>query len=294
MIQDRNAHRDSQLIRKAVTVPLTVPAFGVDQDEPIYATIPRYNWRLSDLDTFVSNLANAVLTVSASSVEPRAVFGSGAPHIGQLGTPNFSVGEHWRRLGDTLINVAVQPSNNFDDPFTILDGFWGVVLFVTNDSGDINDLVPANIMAFETEEIALANCPKVVPAPSLYGRLAIVTIHAVGGDFIAQTTNTNAALVAAFNNAPQDGHVVSIPVGSTPHPTKSVLGQQLKDASGTRLLQGKGGPGGDMLVVGVKCFGGASVLTGPAQAVVEYRPWPVGGEGLGDASVSQNRPSFVP
>ena len=293
MLQDRNIHRDAQALRKAVTVPLIVPAFGVDQDEPIYSTIPRYNWRLSDLHSFVNNLANAVLTVSAQAVEPRAVFGSGAPHIGQLAAPEFSVGELWRRFDDTLVNVPAEPSANFDNVFTILDGFWGVVLFVINESNDINDIVPASIMAFETEEIALANCPRVSPIGN-YGRLAIVTINAVGGDFIAQTTNTNAALVAAFNNAPQDGHVISIPTGSAPHHNNAVLGQQLKDASGTRILQGVGGPGGDMLVVGVKCFGGASVLTGPAQAVVEYRPWPAGGEGIGDASVSQNRPDFTP
>ncbi|MCH7925237.1 MAG: hypothetical protein IIC51_06855 [Planctomycetes bacterium] len=103
-----------------------------------------------------------------------------------------------------------------------------------------------------------------------------------------------AAIVAAFNTAPQQGHVVTIPIDVFPHHTQSVLGQQLKDASGTNILQGKGGPGGDALVVMTKCFGGTSVLTGPAQAVVEYRPWPAGGEGVGDASVSQNRPSFVP
>ena len=294
MLQDRNIHRDAQALRKAVTVPLIVPAFGVDQDEPIYSTIPRYNWRLSDLHSFVNNLANAVLTVSAQAVPPAAVFGSGAPHIGQLGTPNFSIGELWRRFDDTLVNVAAVPSANFDTIFTILDGFWGVVLFNINESNDVETVAQAPIMAFATEAEALANCPRDGVSGAGYGRLAIVTINAVGGDFIAQTTNTNAALVAAFNNAPQDGHVISIPTGSAPHHNNAVLGQQLKDASGVNILQGRGGPGGDMLVVGVKCFGGASVLTGPAQAVVEYRPWPAGGEGLGDTSVSQNRPDFTP
>jgi hypothetical protein len=154
-------------------------------------------------------------------------------------------------------------------------------------------------MSFGTEEIALANCPK----PRQFqgsgtldqiGRLAILTVRASGGDFIAGTTNTSAGVVADFFTAPQQGHVCSIPVSSSPHPTPSVLGQQLKDASGTNILQGKGGPGGDALVVMTKCFGGTSILTGPASAVVEYRPWPAGGEGLGDTSVSQNRPSFVP
>jgi hypothetical protein len=297
MLQDRNIHRDAQALRKAVTIPLIVPAFGVDQDEPIYSTIPPYNWRLSDLSTFRNNLANAVLTVSATAVPPRAVFGSGAPHIGVLASVNFSVGEYWRRFGDNLINVAPVASQPWDNGNVVLDGLWGVFLFIVNESNDINQLVPAQIQGFATEELALANCPKVpqggFPSPlQNYGRLSIVTILATGGDFITSTTLTNAA--AQFNNAPIDGHVVSIPTGTSPQPDRAVLGQRLKDESGTTLLQGRGGPGGDMLVVGVKCFGGASVLTGPAQAVVEYRPWPAGGEGVGDASVSQNRPDFTP
>ncbi len=297
MLQDRNIHRDAQALRKAVTVPLIVPAFGVNQDEPIYASVPRYNWRLSDLSTFVNDLADAVLTVSAQAVPPFAAVGSPRLLPGS-GVVTFLIDELWRYNGTNFINKAPTAAQAFDTGpegvATVLDGFWGVWLMQINQSNDINVYAQAPIMAFATEEIALANCPRIFDTGNDEGRVAILTINAVGGDFIAATTNTDAAIVAAFNTAPQQGHVVSIPVASSPHATQSVLGQQLKDASNTNILQGRGGPGGDALVVMTKCFGGTSILNGPAQAVVEYRPWPAGGEGVGDASVSQNRPQFTP
>ena len=300
MLQDRNIHRDAQALRKSITVPLIVPAFGVDQDEPIYASVPRYNWRLSDFSTFISNLTNNALTVSAQAVPPSAAVGS--PRLLPAAAVTFLIDEFWRRqkgVGTTIFNLAATAAQAFgvDGIATVLDGFWGVWLVVVDDSNGIGVLRQAPIMAFATEEIALQNCPKprqFTGGQPDVGRVAILTIQAVGGDFIAGTTNTNDGIVAAFNTAPQDGHVVTISTSSSPKSNNSVLGQQLKDASGTNILQGKGGEGGDALVVMTKCFGGASVLTGPAQAVVEYRPWPAGGEGLGDTSVSQNRPSFVP
>ncbi len=301
MLQDRNIHRDAQALRKATTVPLFAPAFGVDQDEPVYVTQPRYNWRLSDLHVSQTVIATAGMIVKAQSVPPFSALGS--PQLGQNAAVNFSIEEFWRResFGNAFANKAATAAQAFSASrlFTILDGFWGVVLIQVNQSLDIDTIPQAPIMAFATEADALANCPKVrsLGGSDTAGRVAILTINAVGGDFIAGTTNTDAGLVAAFNTAPQDGHVVTMSTG-TPNARgyQSVLGQQLKDASGTNILQGQGGiqapDAGDWLCVSVRSAG-APVLTG-CQAVVDYRPWPAGGEGLGDTSVSQNRPSFVP
>ncbi len=311
MLQDRNAHRDAQLVRKAIAVPLIAPAFGTDQDEPMYVTAPRYNWRLSDLYGSFQSLASANLIVKAQAVAPISALGS--PQISQNAAVTFAVEEFWRRGGGTasgaFVNVPANPVRPFNsqEPFTILDGFWGVILLIVNGSSDIDTIVNSPIMAFATEEIALANCPKVRPpkgaGPSdVHGRCAILTINAVGGDFISGTTNTNAALVAAFNTAPQDGHSMLMAQGTQPQALNATLGQQLKDASETNILQGKGngsgpvgpttGVQGDLLCLSVRSAG-APVLLG-AQAIIEWRPWPIGGEGVGDASVSQNRPSFVP
>jgi hypothetical protein len=309
MLQDRNIHRDAQALRKSIAVPLIAPAFGVDQDEPMYVTAPRYNWRLGDLYGSQQSLATADLIVKAQAVGPGNALGS--PQLSQgSAVVTFGVEEFWWRgegtASGSLLNKAATAALAFGAngiPSTILDGFWGVYLIQIDESGNLNVFTQAAIMAFATEEIALENCPKVrelVPGFE-EGRVAILTINAVGGDFIAGTTNTDAALVAAFNTAPQDGHVLQMSVGTRPTANNSVLGQQLKDASGENILQGRGSTGvvsptaganGDLLCLSVRSAG-APVLVG-AQAIIEWRPWPAGGEGLGDTSVSQNRPSFVP
>ena len=306
MLQDRNIHRDAKALRKSVVVPLIVPAFGTDQDEPQYISFPRYGFRISDLSVHSQALTGNNLIVKAQAVQPSAVVGS--PQLAPAAAVTFAIEELWRRgPGDNngVFNIAAVAAQAFgaDGIATVLDGFWGVWLLVIDDSNGVGVLRQAPIMAFATEEIALANCPKVRdfigggPADET-GRLAILTINAVGGDFIAGTTNTNAGLVAAFNTAPQDGHVVDLTASTSPQSRNAVLGQQLKDASGTNILQGRGGIGsgfdfsGDMLVVSAR-VDGAPTLTG-VQAIVDYRPWPAGGEGVGDASVSQNRPQFVP
>ena len=304
MLQDRNIHRDAQALRKLLSTPLIAPAFGTDQDEVQYLSFPRYNWRLSHLSVHSQANINAAIIVKAQAVPPSAVAGS--PQLSQAAAVTFAIEEFWRRgPGDNngVFDIAAVAAQAFgaDGIATVPDGFWGVWLLVVDDSNTIGVLRQAPIMAFETEEIALANCPKVRLFPGSgpdVGRLAILTVNAVGGDFIAGTTNTDAGLVAAFNTAPQDGHVLTLQNSTSPQGRNAVLGQQLKDASGTNILQGRGSEGtgfafdGDALVVTVRTAG-APTLTG-VRAEVEYRPWPAGGEGVGDASVSANRPSFIP
>lgn len=311
MLQDRNIHRDAQALRKVISIPLITPAFGADQDEVQYVTYPRYGWRLSDLSVHAQALSGGPIIVKAQAVERSAVAGS--PQLAQAAAVTFAIEELWRRGEDNqpgLFNIAAEAAQAFgvDGIATVPDGFWGVWLLVIDNSNNVGVLRQAPIMAFGTEEIALANCPKVRDfqgSGSLdqIGRLAILTVNAVGGDFIAGTTNTNDGVVAAFNTAPQDGHVVTMNNSSSPQTLNSVRGQALKDASGANILQGQGSNGqstqsvdqdfsGPALVVTIRAAG-APVLTG-VNAEVDYRPWPAGGEGLGDTSVSQNRPSFVP
>ncbi len=306
-VQDRNIHRDAQALRKVVTIPLIVPSAGVDQDEPIYASIPRYNWRLSELSAYANALATATMIVKAQAVPHGSAVG--APQLSQAAAVTFGIEEFWKHNADSegLGNVAATAAQPFTGSggigiATVLDGFWGVWLIQVNQSADKQAIAQAPIMAFATEEIALANCPKVRAIGGVNdvdGRLAILTVNAVGGDFIAGTTNTDAWLVAAFNTAPQDGHTLTMPISTTPNRVNSTLGQQLKDASGTDILQGRGEGvltpgvgGGGMIVLSVRSAGAPVVVGGVAE--LEYRPWPAGGEGLGDTSVSQTRPTFTP
>jgi len=295
MLQDRNIHRDAQALRKSVTVPLIVPAFGVNQDEPIFSVVPRYNFRLTDIHTFVNNLATAVLTVGAQVVEPSA--GVGNPRCISGGAVTFALDEFWRRNGTGLAftNIAADAVTAFANEgiATVLANLWGVWLVAVDDSNLVGTIAAAPSMGFATREIALANCPTPRPftgSGPLVGRVAILVVQASGSDFDASVDNTGTA--AVFESAePQQGHVVSIPTGSAPHSTNALRQTVLKDPSGTRILTGRADL--DAVVVTTKCFGGASVLTGPAQAVVEYRPF-AGGEGRGDASVSQTPATFVP
>lgn len=312
MIQDRNIDRDAQALRKVVTVPLIVPAAGVDQDEPLLILAPKYNWRLSDLYGSFQSLATADLIVKAQAV-PVGVHAAGSPQLAPgTGVATFLIEEFWRRgegtSGGSLINVAATAAQSFAaipaGVATVLDGFWGVWLVQVNQSSDIELYAAAPIMAFATEAEALAHCPKVFDSgPSnVDGRVAILTVQAVGADFIAGTTNTDDALVAAFNTAPQDGHSMLMAVGTNAQAVGATLATALRDASRTKLLGSRGGGStvvgaingapGDLLVVTVRSDG-APVITG-GQVSVELRPSPAGGEGRGDASVSQTTPQFVP
>ncbi|MCK5649875.1 MAG: hypothetical protein KAJ42_00795, partial [Gemmatimonadetes bacterium] len=186
MLQDRNVHRDAQALRKAVTVPLIVPAFGVNQDEPIFSVIPRYNFRLTDIETFVNNLATAVLTVGAQVVEPNAVAGN--PRLLQGGAvTTFLIDEFWRRngTGTAFTNIPAIAAQAFTagELFTVLDGFWGVALVVVDDSNNVGVISNHPIQAFATEEIALENCPRPRSfqgsgTDDQIGRVAILTINA--------------------------------------------------------------------------------------------------------------------
>lgn len=287
MLQDRNIHRDAIALRRALSISLRVPAAGVDQDEPVYATQPRFNYRISDLSAYADVVATAALLIKAQAVPDLAVVGE--PQFAGAAAITFTIEELWQNDAGVLTNVGADATADFTNAFTILDGFWGVVLVMMDGAQVQTTLEQAPIMAFATEALALANAPRV---PSGQGVVGILTIEAVGGDFIALTTNTDAALVNSFNTAPRDGHVATLAIAAVPQQPNSVLAQQIKDASGTNILQGRGGSGGDLLVISARSDGAAVLTNGIA--VCDIRPFPAGGEGLGDTSVSQNRPQFIP
>jgi hypothetical protein len=292
MLQDRNIHRDAIALRRALSIPLRVPAAGVDQDEPIYATQPRYNWRLSDLQAYADVLATAGLDIKAQAVQPFAAIGS--PQLGGQTAITFTIEEFWFNENGILNNQGSQ-SQSFNEPFTVLDGFWGVFLVIVDNNEAVHMISNSPIQAFATEAEALAHCPAVRPTATSTGdeaRVAIGTIHAVGDDFEGGTDNTDAAQIADFNTYNQDGHVVPLAISADPQQVNATLADQLRDPSGTRILEGRGGPGGDLLVISARSDGAAVLTNGIG--VCDIRPVPAGGEGRGNMSVSQTTPQFVP
>jgi hypothetical protein len=283
--QDRNIHRDAIALRRVLSIPVTVPVAGNDQDEPLYAYQPRYNYRVSDLSAYAAVVATAAVIVKAQVVPPLATVGE--PQLGDDSAITFTIEELWQNDLGVLTNVAADATADFSAAFTVLDGFWGVVLVLLDGAQAQTTVAQAPVMAFATEALALANAPRV---PAGRGVVAILTINAVGADFVGLTDDTDTA--DSFNTAPRDGHVANLAINTGSQQVNATLAQSLEDASGTRILQGKGGVGGDLLVVTGRMTGSA-VLT-DAVAHVDIRPFPAQGEGMGNISASNTEPSFVP
>lgn len=285
-VQDRNMHRDARALRKTVGAVITTVAAGdVDCDIPILALQPRYNYRLMDLAYYAGVVATAAATLKASVVPNLSVVGT--PIAAPAAATTFTIEEFWQNDNGVLTNVAAVAAQAFSDAFTVTDGFWGVVLVQIDGAQAITTKAKAALMAYATEEEALANCPK---PDAGNGVVAIITIEASGADFVGGTDNTDTA--NAFNTASRDGHVAAVAISATPSYGNATLGQSLKDAAGVRILEGKGGVGGDLLVASVRSAGQAAFTNG--QATVEFRPFPAQGEGRGDMSASQTEASFVP
>ncbi len=312
MLQDRNAHRDAKFIRRTISGLWQTTESQFDKDVPMYSTQPEWNWRLTGISISANALQVAPVIIAAGAVGPLDACGSPRVNPG-VAVPTFILDEFYHRRNDVngldhMREFSGPIVEGFDEAFTITDGNWGVVLLLVTHSGaggsSISNVARSLLMEFPTEEIALANCPQV---PAGFGRVAILTIQAVGGDFIAGTTNTDAALVAAFNTFDQYGFAARPPQPQSSRNWWWNGGAPtfLKDPSGTKILQGKGlaGPSqdpsdrsADIIVVTLREVGASVSQVTDAQTLwtMDYRPWPVGGEGLGDVSVSQTPGSFVP
>ena len=284
-VQDRNIHKDAIALRRALSIPVTIPVAGNDQDEPLFVSQPRYNYRISDLSVSAMVVATAPTIVKAQVVPELAVCGE--PQVGDDANVTFSVEEFWHNDDGVIKNVAATAAQVITTAFTVLEDFWGVMILVVDGAQVRTTIAQAPVMAFATEALALANCPT---PPAGTGIVAIVTIEATGADFVAKTDDTDTS--NAFNTAPRDGHVATLAVLATPQHVNATLAQVVKDASGTRILEGKGGVGGDLLIVTGRMTD-TSVLT-DAVAVIDIRPFPAQGEGRGNMSVSNTAPSFIP
>lgn len=287
-VQDRNIHRDARALRKSLVIPIADVAAGdVNADVPFFALQPRYNYRVMDLEAFAGVLGTADATLKAGVVPNRSV--AGRPIFGQDAAATFTIQEFWQNDDGVLVNVTPVAAQAFSAPVsTIATGTWGVFLVQINGAQAITTKPYAASQAFPTEAFALENTPR----PDVgNGVVGILTIRTTGAPFISGTTNTNAALVAEFKTYDRNGHVLTIAQGTRVF-GNATLGQRLKDAAGVRILEGKGGVGGDLLVATVRSAGAAAWTRGTA--VVEYRPFPAQGEGRGDMSASQTEALFVP
>lgn len=314
MLQDRNAHRDAKFLRRIHSFSPNTADSQTDKDGPQFMLQPEFGWRLTDLSVSFNTLSGAPALIGASSVGILDSIGN-PQALPNVAATTFLLDEFWhRRLdvsdNDLLRNVNGPTATPFTNVFTISDGFWGVFVVLADNNANISTLARSALMEFPTEQAALAACPRApfgfVPGVNGRGRICIVTINAVGGDFIANTTNTDAGLVAAFNTFDKFGYQMQVPIPHTGFGYQNAFASSsLKDPAGIHILGGRGVPGGtdpddpdlsgDALVVTLREVGGGVVWDDDACNIsVGYRPWPVGGEGLGDMSVSQTPGQFVP
>lgn len=312
MIQDRNVHRDAKFLRRTASGLWITTESQTDKDVPIYAVQPEWNFRVTGISISANQLQSNPVIIAAGVVS--GIDACGSPRVNPgVAVTTFIVDEFYHRRIDVnnldhLREFQGPIVEGFDEAFTITDGNWGVVLLlVTPPSGGgstLSNVARSLLMEFPTEQIALDNCPQV---PAGFGRVAILTIQAVGGDFIAGTTNTDDGVVAAFNTFDQYGFAARPPepLSSRRNWWNGGGPSFLNDPSGSRVLQGRGlaGPSqdpsdtsGDIIVVTLREDGGGATQVTDVQTnwTMDYRPFPVGGEGLGDTSVSQTPPSFVP
>ena len=284
--QDRNIHRDAKALRKSVTVPALVPgATGVDT--PIFQTQPRYNYRVSDLSVYAGVVATAAGTIKAAVVGLLDAVGS--PQFTAAAAVTFAREAFWQNVAGVMTNVALAGTQAFTGTETVTGGAWGVWLLQSTAAGTVTTKAPSATMGYATEADALRACP----APdALNGVVGILTLFTtVGNDFIAGTTNTNAAAVTSFNTANRDGHSAALAINAGAQYANATKGQALRDDAGARILQGVGSDavgGGDLLVLTSRSAG-TPVFTN-AHATVDFRPFPAQGEGSQSASSSITGP----
>lgn len=283
-VQDRNMHRDAKALRKSITVAPVNPA-AVDSDIPFFAIQPRYNYRISDLSFYANVVATAAVLLKAAVC--RILDAVGTPLFEAAAATTFTIEAFYQNVASVMTLRAATAAQAFTAAFTVTDGGWGVVLVQVSAAGAITTKAPNTTMAYATEEDALRNCPQPDAGNGVVG---ILTIEASGADFVAGTDNTDTA--ASFNTANRDGHVVNAAVSAARSQGNATLGTRLKDQAGARLLEGKGGAGGDLLVLTARSTGAGAFTA--AAVTVDFRPFPAQGEGRGNMSVSQTDPDFVP
>ncbi len=283
-VQDRNVHRDAQIARKALNALIEDPA-TVDEDEPIYYTTPRYNYRISDLIAYARVIATADITLRAKAVQVNGVVGQ--PALAAAGAVTFAIESFWQNVAGVLTDRAATAAQAFTDAFTVLEDGWGVVLIVVDAAGTITTRAASSTMGFGTEALALLACPG-VNGDGSEGVVAVLTIEAVGGDFDATADNTDTA--NAFNFFDAGGHSLTLVVDTDPQSVNATLATAIKDPAGMRILDGRGD--NDMLVISARSDGAAVTTEGTFQC--EYRPSPIQGEGRGNESVSQTAAQFTP
>lgn len=281
-VQDRNANRDSVFIQKELTTGEIATIVAADKDEVQFMYRSRFNFRL--LDALFSCGA-----VGVAAAELRACIGKelsvvGAPQFGNAGAAVTFTIEAMEQIDvGVMTPIAITAAQAFGHVAEILSNSWGVFTVQIDGAQAITTKPGALTMAYATEEEAIKNAP----APdAANGLVAVLTMEIATGPFICATTNTDAAMVTAFNTIDRGGHYITAPVLATFAGLQATLAQRLKVAGVGNLI----GEVDDWVIITARSVGNATFDRGFATAVI--RKTPAQGEGV-EASTGLSRP-FVP
>lgn len=266
-VQDRNVDRRAEFGRRNIPVAILAAA-GTDEDELQYVYTPRFNYRLTDIQAFAKVVAAAISRVRVCIV--KAFSAIGAPQFGGAAAVTFTI-EAFTQL-DTLVYTAVgaTAAQAFGNAAVVSDGFWGAWTVQIDGAQAITTKPAANVMGFLTESDAIKNAP----APdALNGLVGVLTINAVGANFIAGTTDTNDALVNMFNTIDRGGLFADLLVLATDQSVVSGLTPARLTVAGLGNLVGLAN---DPVAITVRSAG-ASVLTDPV-VTAALRKFPQQGE----------------
>lgn len=280
--QDRNVDHKADLPRKVLVVPVAAPGV-TDKDLIRLLYRPRHNFRIPDLQIFLE--VNGTATARIRSCIVKELSAVGAPQLTAAAAVTFAVEAFDQLDAGVFETVAAVAAQAFTAAFTVLDGFWGVVTVQIDGAQAITTKAQAGVMAFLTEADAIKRAPK---PDALNGLVTVLTIQAVGADFVGATDDTDTA--NAFNTIDRGGIFVDTVVLAT----EQIQFADLSLTANNRLqVAGLGnlvGQLGDLIAVTVRSAGAATFTAAAVSA--EVRKFPLQGESAPDVATGLSSPQI--
>jgi len=268
--QDRNIDRNAEVARKYIAAIAAAPT-ATDVDQIRYLYQMRHNFRLTDLEVYAQDVGTAVIRARACIAKELSAVG--APLATPAAAVTFAIEAFTQLDAGIFVAVGATAAQAFGNTAQVSDTFWGAWTVQIDGAQVITTKPAASVMAFLSQDDALKNAP----APdALNGLVGVLTIEANGGDFIAGTTLTNAALVDSFDLVDRGGIFVDAPISATPDAVQA----NLDFGANRRLTVAKVGNlvgiEGDFLVATVRSVGAATITDG--KLTLGYRKFPLQGE----------------
>lgn len=287
--QDRNIDRNAEVGRK-YNVAIAAAPTAVNVDQIRYLFQMRHNFRVTDLGVYAQDVGTAIIRARACVAKELSAVG--APLATGAAAVTFAIEAFTQLDAGVFTAVGATAAQAFGNTAVVNDTFWGSWTVQIDGAQVITTKPAAQVMAFLTQEEALKQAPTPDAANGLVG---VLTIEANGGNFIAGTTLTNAALVDSFDLIDRGGLFVDVPISATPDAVQAELLGGVVFAGNRRLHVAKLGnligETGDFLVATVRSTGAATMTDG--KITLGYRKFPLQGESGPDVATGLSAAQVV-